>query len=345
MALRFHRRTFWWLALLILLALGLPPTRPLGWSQLVPGSMDVQWDEGAKNCSATSQPPLQVHRYNTRTFILRENLCATFEAPLMYLLTGSTKGLLIDTGDVTDPKQVPLARTVMNLLPGSGSAKLPLLVVHTHRHLDHRAGDSQFAPLANIEVVGFDIDSVRRYYSFTNWPNGLAQINLGDRSIDVIPTPGHNATEVSFYDGETGLFFSGDFLMPGRLLIDNTAAELASAERVAAFVRYRPIRFVLGGHIEMNSAGELFSWESRYHPQEHVLEMTKEDLLALPAAVRSFNGFYTVRGKFTMENSIHILIAFGVLVLVAVVAFAWLLIRYFWRRKRVHRLAGEVMAS
>jgi glyoxylase-like metal-dependent hydrolase (beta-lactamase superfamily II) len=34
----------------------------------------------------------------------------------------------------------------------------------------------------------------------------------------VIPTPGHNATHVVFYVRITGLLFSGDFLMPGRLL-------------------------------------------------------------------------------------------------------------------------------
>lgn len=44
--------------------------------------------------------------------------------------------------------------------------------------------------------------------------------------------------------------------------------------------------------------------------------MTKDDVLALPAAIRTFNGFYTVHGRFTLENSIRILIAFGVLVLV-----------------------------
>jgi hydroxyacylglutathione hydrolase len=51
--------------------------------------------------------------------------------------------------------------------------------------------------LRNVQVVGWDLESVRRYYNFTNWPNGLAQIDLGDRTIDVIPTPGHNATQVA----------------------------------------------------------------------------------------------------------------------------------------------------
>jgi hydroxyacylglutathione hydrolase len=163
--------------------------------------------------------------------------------------------------------------------------KTALLVVHTHRHLDHRAGDEQFPHLSNVQVVGFDIDSVRHFYNFTDWPNGLAQINLGDRMVDVIPTPGHNETEVSFYDRNTGLFFSGDFLMPARLLVSDSSAYLASAQRATAFVRDRPISFVLGGHIELDADGETFPWESQYHPNEQVLQMTKDDLLALPAAI------------------------------------------------------------
>jgi len=321
----------------VLLTLGMLLAPLLGWSQLVPGSMEVHWNEGSPDCLKNPQPPLQVHSYNAQTFILRENLCATFEAPFMYLLIGSAKVLLIDTGDVADPHQMPLAQTVMGLLAAEGSGKLPLLVVHTHRHLDHRAGDGQFERLANVQVVGFDISSVKRYYGFTNWPNGLAQINLGDRVVDVIPAPGHNETEVCFYDRQTGLFFSGDFLIPGRLLIDDTGAEIASTERVAAFVKDRPISFVLGGHIEKNAAGKLFEWESQYHPNEHALQLTNDDLLKLPAAIRSFNGFYTVSGNFTMENSIRILILFGVVALLVLSALAWVVIRYL-RRRRARRL-------
>jgi len=325
-----------------LLALAAALTSSPAWSQLVPGSMDVHWNEGSPDCAKNPQPPLQVHQYNARTFILRENLCTTFEAPFMYLLVGFTKALLIDTGDIADPSVVPLAETVMGLLPADGAAKLSLLVVHTHRHLDHRAGDPQFARFSNAQVVGFDIDSTRNFYKFSDWPNGLAQIDLGDRTVDVIATPGHSETEVSFYDRSTGLLFTGDFLMPARLLIDDTSADVASAERIAAFVKDRPISFVLGGHIEMDSAGNLFAWESQYHPHEHALQMTKDDVLALPAAVHSFNGFYTVRGQFTMENTIRILIAFAALVLAAVIALVWALVRFIRRRRRARKLAAKI---
>lgn len=311
-------------------------------SQIVPGSMDVHWDEGASKCATSSQPPIQVHSYNEQTFILRENLCSTFEAPFLYLLIGSEKALLVDTGDVADPKQMPLANMVMRLLPGEGSAKLRLLVVHTHRHGDHRAGDGQFMPFSNAQVVAFDVDGVRHFYRFTDWPNGLAQMDLGDRTVDVVPTPGHNETEVSFYDRSTGLFFSGDFLMPGRLLIDNASADLASAQRVVGFVRDRPVSFVLGGHIEMDASGNLFPWESQFHPNEHVLQMTKDDLLALPAAIRSFNGFYSKSGNFIMMNSMRVLIAEASFAFIVIVALMWTLGRYIGRRKWARKLYDKL---
>ena len=303
-------------------------------ADLAPGSMDVHWNEGAANCSTDTTPPLQVHQYNPQTFILREKLCDTFEAPFMYLLIGSKKALLIDTGDIADANRAPLAKTVLELLPGAGSAKLPLLAVHSHRHLDHRAGDAQFANVSNVQVVGFDLESVKSFYKFSAWPNGDTEIDLGERTVDAIPTPGHSETEVSFYDRNTGLFFSGDFLMNARLLVQNSSDYLASAERAADFVKDRPVTYVLGGHIEMNSSGELFPWQSQFHPSEHVLQMAKADLLALPAASRGFNGFYSRTGNLVLINSIHILIAAAVGIVIAFGLLIWWLVRYLCRRKR-----------
>jgi glyoxylase-like metal-dependent hydrolase (beta-lactamase superfamily II) len=92
-----------------------------------------------------------------------------------------------------------------------------------------------------------DLAHVRQYFGFSDWPNGLAQLDLGNRIIDVIPTPGHYPSHVSYYDRQTGLFFSGDFFLPGRLIIDDAQADLGSANRVADFIRNRPVTYVLGG--------------------------------------------------------------------------------------------------
>jgi hydroxyacylglutathione hydrolase len=314
-------------------------------AQQQPDSLALHWNEGAADCKANAPPPLESHAIAPGTFVLRESLCATYEAPFMYLLIGSARAMLIDDGDVADPAQVPLAQTVLGLLPGTGASRLPLLVVHTHRHLDHRAGDVQFASVPNVEVVGYDLESVKRFYHFTAWPDGLAQIELGDRTVDVIPTPGHNETHISFYDRNTALFFSGDFLLPGRLLIDDAGAEQASTNRVAGFVLDRPVRAVLGGHIELDTGGATFSWGSHYHPGEHALAMTKADLLALPAAVESFNGFYTQHGPFLMIDSVRVLIAQGIALFAVLVGLIVAVIALVRRRRRRRAARGHAATA
>src|SRR5262249_58789699 len=124
--------------------------------------------------------------------------------------------------------------------------------------VDRRSGDDQFRALQDVEVVPTDIESVKRHSDIADWPKVIGQIDLGDRVIDVIPTPGHYSSHVAYYDRQTGLFFSGDFLLPGRLLIEDTNADLASARRVAEFVEQRPVTYVLGAHIELDESGKVF---------------------------------------------------------------------------------------
>jgi len=293
--------------------------------------MDVHWNEGSEDCIKNPQPPIQVHRYNAHTFILRESLCATYEAPFIYLLIGKTKALLIDTGAVADAKTMPLAQTVISLLPNEGS-RLPLMVVHTHGHLDHRSGDGQFRALPDVYVVPTDLESVKGRLDLADWPNNIGEIDLGDRVIDLIPTPGHYSSHIAYYDRQTGLFFSGDFLLPGRLLIEDTGADLASARRVAEFVEERPVNYVLGAHIELDESGKMFVG-TRYHPNERPLQLTKQDLLALPGIVSGFNGFYAKRGVYVLMNQNRILILLGVGAVVLLVAII-LILRALWRRLR-----------
>jgi hydroxyacylglutathione hydrolase len=273
---------------------------------VIPSLLTTRFSSGAADCDHNPPPPLEIRKFDDTTYVLRESLCATAEAPFMYLIIGTTRALLIDTGDVANPKIMPLGQTVLHLLPTTAGGTLPLLVAHSHRHSDHREGDPQFRNLPNVEVIGFDIDSVKNYFGLTDWPNGEAHVDLGNRIVDVIPTPGHNETHLTFYDRNTALVFSGDFLMPGRLLINDKQADLASARRMAAFASQHPVSYVLGGHIEINEAGETFSWGSTLHANEHVLQLTKEDLMALPEAVEHFNHFYTHYHSFIMQDQLFV---------------------------------------
>ena len=308
-------------------------TATLAWSQQVPGSLDVHWNEGAPDCRATPQDALQVHIYEPQTFILRQSPCATFEANFIYLLIGSDKALLIDTGAVADPKEMPLAKTILELLPEKDHKKVPLLVAHTHRHLDHRAGDPQFASLPSVQIVPIDLEGVRAFFGFTNWPNGTAHVDLGGRTVDVIPTPGHNETHVAFYDNRTGILFSGDFLLPGRLLIEDAAAYRESALRVSEFLKTRPLTYILCGHIELNTAGQAYRFGSHYHPNEHRLELARADLTALPAAFENFNGFYARHPNYILSNPIRNLVAQAIIAVGVLIFIVWGVRRLLRRRR------------
>jgi hypothetical protein len=70
--------------------------------------------------------------------------------------------------------------------------------------------------------------------------------------------------------------------------------------------------------------------------------MTKADLLALPAAVRAFNGFYTRSGPYLMIDSVRVLIVEGLalfLVLVGLIVVVVVLVR---RRRAARRARGGV---
>jgi hydroxyacylglutathione hydrolase len=308
-------------------------------AQLAPGSMEVHWDPGAADCTAHPPRPLQVHRYNAQTYILRENLCTTGEAPFMYLLIGNAKALLIDSGDVTDAQKVPLASTVLALLPQVGTARMPLLVVHTHGHLDHRSGDAQFAAAPDVQIVGTDLAHVTQYFGFSHWPEGTAQIDLGGRTVDVVPTPGHYPSHVTYYDRTTGLLFTGDFFLPGRLIIDDADADRASARRIVDFVGTRPVSHVLGGHVELDQQGNLEPLSASLRPNERPLPLGKDDLLKLPTILADYNGIFGRNGVYVMYSQARMLQLAGVAALLLLIIMI-LAIRWAIRRRRRRRTAS-----
>ena len=299
----------------------------------VEGSLPLQWNIGAGDCKASPQPPLQVHAYETQTFILRESPCADPEANFLYLLIGSEKALLIDTGAVADPSKMPLARTVLSLLPTKDGVRLPLLIVHTHRHRDHYAGDVQFVSAPDVQVVAPELSTVRAFFRFDHWPEDASRLDLGNRIVHVIPTPGHETAHVVFYDERTALLFSGDFLMPGRLTLEDTDADKKSAARVISFLGTRPLRYSLGGHIERDMTGHTYAEGSTYHPSERPLELSREDLMKLPSALASFNGFYASHENYSITHPMHNLLA----VLGAALALLFVVILIIYRLVRRRR--------
>lgn len=296
------------------------------WGEPVAGSLDVRWNEGAEDCDkAAQEPQLQVHQYEPQTYIIRQSLCSNFEAPLLYLLIGADEALLIDTGAVEDSPQMALTKTVMDLVPEKGDTKVPLLVLHSHGHGDHRAADAQFAALPGVVVVPPQVADLQTALSLPQWPEGVAHIALGGRTVDIIAVPGHQEAHLIFYDERSALLFTGDFLLPGRLMVDDLDAYRASAARLVSFLGDRPVSHVLGAHVELDAAGELYSSGSQHHPNERALALDKADVLALPGALADFNGFYARHEHFVITNPKRNLltVVVGVVLLIAGIFGVW----------------------
>jgi glyoxylase-like metal-dependent hydrolase (beta-lactamase superfamily II) len=288
------------------------------------GNLEMKWDPGADECTTSDQKHLQVHHVDSTTVVLRQGLCIAYEANLLYLLVGKTRSLLIDTGAVEDPPTATLTvNAVEEILRMTGAAPT-LLVVHTHGHQDHRAGDAAFAALPGVRIAPVETEPLRAFFGFRDWPNDLVQIALGDRIVDVIPTPGHHEDHVVFYDRNTRLLITGDFLLPGRLLVQDIDAYRTSARRVAEFAGKNPIDHALGAHIEMDAKGNLFASGATYHPDERALRLSAEDVTALPAALEDFNGFYSRHENYVVVNSMHnLMVVASVVILALGLLAAW----------------------
>jgi glyoxylase-like metal-dependent hydrolase (beta-lactamase superfamily II) len=220
-------------------------------------SFPEQWDDGTHPAS----PEYQVHWYDERTVIIRQALRTNFEGPFIYLLLGTERALLVDTG-TGDAKLRPV---VDELLTGQ-----ELIVAHTHSHGDHVGGDAEFE-----SVVGRSAEDVAAYFGIADWPNEVVELDLGDRVLHIIPIPGHHVSHIAVYDRATRLLFSGDSLYPGRLYVSDWPAFRASVRRLAAFVAAgNPVQWIVGAHIELtNRPGEDYEMGSAVHPDEHELQL------------------------------------------------------------------------
>ena len=306
-------------------------------AQVTPGSMDVDWISGSPDCNKSDEPAIQVHQYDSATYILRQNPCADFEAPFMYLLIGQTRALLLDTGAVAAEEVAPVAATVMDLLEEQGQPRLPLIVAHSHGHFDHRRGDGQFLGLTDVVVVGNEQAEVQTFFGLDNWPEGVASFDLGGRMLEILPIPGHHPAGIAVYDTLTGMLLTGDNLLPGRVYVTDLTSSRASSQRLVKFIENRPLSHVLGGHLEMDNEGKLYKPSSTYRPDQRELQMTREHVLALGQAFGDSGRFilYSPQDDFVLVNTGIIVTGIGGIGVVFVGALVLLGFR-FVRRRRIY---------
>ncbi len=262
---------------------------------IVADGTGAKWPVGQDEVNATSGFPAnwQAHdrdylvwAYSRDTIVFRESLGNSYEGNFFYLLLDFAKdgaisgGLLIDSG-------TGYADLKPYLLPLINDK--PLIIASTHSHWDHFGGHRSFSGLGNVTLVGYapreqynpypkppeyDLDGLKDFFSIKDWPHQTADFMIGERKITVIPTPGHTADAIAFYDSRENLLFTNDTLYPGFLFIEDWPSYKSSIERLERFSMAHPIKWLLGGHVEMsekrdwNGMHEFFFFGTNTHFKE-----------------------------------------------------------------------------
>jgi glyoxylase-like metal-dependent hydrolase (beta-lactamase superfamily II) len=260
-------------------------------SRTVPGPAAAMppfkpWIDGTN----PTEPEVQLQQYDRDTYVIRQSLRTNAEGPFLYLLFGSERALLLDTGAGGLKIRPSIDAAIAQWLTAHHRASIPLVVAHSHGHGDHHQGDAEFRDRPDTVVVGLTPQDVAAFFKVADWPSEIVAFDLGKRTLHIIPTPGHQAAHIMIFDEKTRLLLSGDSLYPGRLYVpSNMFADFrASIDRVVAFTKPRRVAHILGAHVEMtDAAGKDFVLGSQQHPHERVLQLPYRDLLSLQAAVRA----------------------------------------------------------
>lgn len=208
-----------------------------------------------------------------RTYIISEY--RHWEETHCYLLNGSERCLLIDTG-----------LGISNIYDEAVKlTDLPITAVATHIHWDHIGGHKYFpdfyAHLAELDWLNgnfpLPIKAVRKmivdhcdlpdefdvndYEVFQGMPTQVLDdhqmIDLGERKIVVLHTPGHSPGHLCFWEKEKGYLFTGDLVYQGILFANypstDPEAYLTSLQKVSTL----PVKNVFPAHHSLEIKPEI----------------------------------------------------------------------------------------
>jgi predicted amidohydrolase YtcJ/glyoxylase-like metal-dependent hydrolase (beta-lactamase superfamily II) len=252
---------------------------------------DIQPRPEWKNLPIVKMPArdswFEVHKLQPKLYAILEP--SNWQEVISYLFIGKTKALLWDTGmDIGDMKQVVGDLT-----------KLPVTVLNSHSHSDHMGGDYQFkdvwafddssgfaranqAGVAHAKAIGSVgpgsmaretpgrfhlIDYYIHPYTVTHWVTDGEKIDLGNRVLEVVATPGHSPDGISLLDRANRILLVGDVFYNSDLYAhlkgSNLADYTATATRLAGLAGQ--VRYILPSHnVSMISSSWLVAMNNAF---------------------------------------------------------------------------------
>lgn len=214
-----------------------------------------------------------IDQIDQETYIISEY--RHWEETHCYLLNGSERSLLIDTG-----------LGICNIYDEiTKLTDKPVTAVATHIHWDHIGGHEFFPnfyahgaelswlngefPLTIEQIKGMVIDrcdlpkdfDVNNYEFFQGNPTRVLKdndtIDIGDRCVQIVHTPGHSPGHMCFWERDRGYLFTGDLVYKDTLFAffpsTDPEAYLNSLERISSL----PVNHVFPAHHTLDIQPEI----------------------------------------------------------------------------------------
>lgn len=248
-----------------------------------------------------------VTQIDDKTFAISEY--GHWEKVHSYLLIGEEKATLIDTGlGIDNIKRITDQLT-----------DLPIIVLTTHVHWDHIGSHSEFEEIYVHRdekdwlingIKGLSIEQIRKdvsrditiptpksfnpetYMPFKGVPTGLLndgdQIEIGNRILQILHTPGHSPGHISIFDDRTGYLFTGDLLYDETPVYAffPTTDPIKLVESLKKIANLPNVTKIYGGHNTLGLASILLE-EVKIAAEE----LEKKGLVRFGTGVHKFKGF------------------------------------------------------
>lgn len=127
----------------------------------------------------------------------------------LYLVEGSKKALLMDTGTIS---KISKLDSIVGLLTDK-----PVYVLITHVHVDHAGNMNYFKDVYLHPADTVLLDRIPPYNGTIHYLADGDRFDLGNKKIEVLHMPGHTPGSVVLLDREAGNCYSGDAFGSGQV--------------------------------------------------------------------------------------------------------------------------------